>query len=413
MPNEDITISGFAGINNVADPIRARPFEEEGTDRTLSWLSEDTSNVDLDDSRFARMRVGTTQRLVTTPLWQYATADQRHLYFVAGTDILEMQETGGTHSSSAVYSGLSDPTAIMSWADVGGYIFFCNGTDSGIIANGTTRSLGNQTPTQPGVFPTGGILASGIYQVAVTIMDAHGRESGAWTGAEITFTEENNGITVSALPTVGTGETSRVYMTAPDGQEFYLAVETTQPVITLSHTVQDMAQKLLTMGMIGPPTDAEQVAVFQSQLVLLAPFEERAYTAVYFSEPGLYHLFDAGKVRIIEGAPRDAVATGRGLLVATSRKVAAIGADGGYQELLDFGTPPGQPIVEDPETDTVFLWTDRGVYSFSGQGMRPLTKGIFNAAHGAQVFTSLVDQNGYQKFCASILEGGTAYNPYA
>lgn len=197
------TISQITGIDNVSDETQLR----KGGMRELV-------NVDLTAKGMPKRRGGFQLSLAATAAHSLTQWTGGMLAVLDG--VLSAFDDGMT--ATAIHAGLSDTP--LGYAELAGDVYWSNeavfrrvrGLDLG-DTEGWPDCLG-----QPVVSPIVGVggLGAGTYQVAITCMDADGRESGA-SQAELVDVAEGGGIGIVSFPATAGGVTFRVYVSPPNG----------------------------------------------------------------------------------------------------------------------------------------------------------------------------------------------------
>lgn len=211
--------------------------------------------------------------------------------------------------------------APLSCATVADKVYYSNGRDTGMLAaNGERREW---APEAPGGQPTlavntaAGGLDAGKYQVAITFLDAYGRESGATLAAEIDV-EQGQGIALSNFPVPASADIEyvRIYCSPPNGDMMYLAQDI--PVV--------VTQFLLGRHRPGRPLDKQFLSQMPACSIVRA-YGGRLYGAVgrvlVWSESLMYGMYRQSEnwrafesdITMIEPAGE---AEGSGLFVATA-----------------------------------------------------------------------------------------------
>ena len=227
---EGLRLRGFtAGVNNVA-PDQDLPTNEFG----LTMALREAQNVDLvGPSKKPRRRDGYTLKV----------PGRAHSPFPFGSGLLAVVDGDLNYYDSAfapslVRAGLGDQR--VAYADVHGDVYWSSG-----VAGFRRLRAGDRAdlpgwvdcPGVPSVsaLPGGG-LAAGAYRVAMTWLDADGRESGAAGLAEVDA-PEGSALRVFNIPSAPEGAVlARVYVSPPDGEELYatmdLMASVTQTVVS-------------------------------------------------------------------------------------------------------------------------------------------------------------------------------------
>lgn len=200
--------SNFLGLNN--------RLPATGLQTADGAFLRHAVNVDVTDSRSLRRREGFSQVSAVTNAHSMFSNGARTL-LVRDSQVVEI--TDFTPPTFVTLTGLAS-AARMSYCNVGGGIYFTNGTDSGFLPSDTQTPVpwAIATPSVPVLSITDGSLAPGRYLVALTYGNAGGRESGASPQAAIELTLPASGIHV-LLPAGTAGATTvNVYLSAAGGE---------------------------------------------------------------------------------------------------------------------------------------------------------------------------------------------------
>lgn len=178
----------------------------------------EAENVDLDKSGRVRRRPGLTLRYTGSGIHSLWAGAGRTLFAEGGA----LKQLGSGWTATTLATGLSS-SAMVSYQDVAGQVWWTNGSQSGrITADGAAGSWAVPNPNgQPTLSVRTGLggLAAGRYQVAVTFLSADWEESGTGLAAVVDVAQ-GDGITLSNIPQ-GDAALVRIYMTPPNGDAFY------------------------------------------------------------------------------------------------------------------------------------------------------------------------------------------------
>lgn len=209
-----IKFTAFAGIRNTLPPERLHvlPTRDNATTDLVEAV-----NVDLDNSGGIARRAGTqlVRAGASHSLW--AMGDMA--LFAAGGNLLRLHPD---YSAQVLASGLT-PDAPVSYVEVNGRIYWSNSRQSGVVADGLSRSWGMDIPAPPGLAAVAGQLPPGQYQAVVTHVRADAQESGAGLPSVITLTDDGGVRVTWAMPNDPAIERARIYLTPPNGAVLYLA----------------------------------------------------------------------------------------------------------------------------------------------------------------------------------------------
>lgn len=208
--------TAFAGIRNTLPPERLHvmPTKDDATTDLVAAV-----NVDLDNSGQLSRRAGTTVARAGAAHSLWAQGDM--CVFATGSSLRRLYPD---YSSEVLANGLT-PNAPLGYVEVNGRVYWGNGLQSGVIADGMSRSWGMEIPASPGLSLVGGQLTAGQYQCAVTHVRNDGQESGAALPSTLTLANDGGVRVTWAAPADPTIELVRVYLSTPNGTVLYAAAE--------------------------------------------------------------------------------------------------------------------------------------------------------------------------------------------
>lgn len=210
------TFTAYAGIRNTLPPERLHVMPDRDNPTTDLVAAV---NVDLDNSGMPTRRAGTS--LVRAGAAHSLWAQGDMCIFATGTSLRRLYPD---YSSEVLATGLT-ASAPVSYVEVNGRIYWGNGHESGVIAEGASRSWGMDIPDPPGVSVVGGQLTPGQYQVVVTHVRDDSQESGAGMPSVITLAADGGLRVTWQAPSDPAIEQARVYLSTPNGTVMYLADE--------------------------------------------------------------------------------------------------------------------------------------------------------------------------------------------
>lgn len=207
------SIGRITGIDNVSDETELRAGavrEAVNVDLTVKGMPKRRGGYALALAGNAHSLVG----------WQLDGSDDRSLRLIGVRDgVLEAYEeaAGNTLTASTVRGGMGENP--VSYLELNGDLYWTNGVEfrriRGLDLADTAGWPDVLGPPVVAAAVTGG-LDPGDYQVAVTVKDEDGRESGA-PGAELVTVAAGGGIRISAWPPHVEGVTYAVYVSGANG----------------------------------------------------------------------------------------------------------------------------------------------------------------------------------------------------
>lgn len=332
-----IKLDKFLGLNNRERPARMPPG---------SLVS--AVNVDVDNSGGIATRPGYAAVAGLAGITSlYATRDGERMYAIAGGALLRIHETAPL-AGETIATGIG--AGPVYWSEFGDRVFL-TGAAALEIEHSTARPLEVSAGAPPLLTLTTGALSAGRYRIGVVQRDAYGRE-GACRVSEIEV-PDGGGIRVEAP--AAAAHTPVIYASVADGADLFRYAEGDTCEITEPHYAT-MAISPEQIGAHGLPPGAGPHCVYQGRLHVAVPAGDA--TAVFFSQPFWFHLFDLardffvvpGRVMLMAGTPQ-------GIVIGTDRAVYAY-ADGAFGQVLDCGVPAGGQVAWDG--DTAFFWTQDG-----------------------------------------------------
>lgn len=193
------------------------------------------------------------------------------------------------YTTVSLRTGLS-PSRPVSYASVGGRVFYSNSVETGCVQDGTHRTWGITPPGLPVLSAGSGSLRAGQYQVAITYLRSDGQESGTGLAATIELTD-TGGIAVSSIPvSTDAGVTHKViYAASVGGGTLYRSGVITNATTTyLIDEVRKDASPLLTQ-FLQPPPAGDHIAYWNGRMLVAKD------TRLYPSESYAPELFDYRK----------------------------------------------------------------------------------------------------------------------
>lgn len=342
------TLGPFLGINNRLPDSRLL-VQDKG-----QWLRQ-AYNVDIDDAGVTRRRTGAELAASLTDAHSLWSNGARTFFVRAGA----LREATTLASLVSVSCGTLASDARMSYTDVGGDVYFSNGTDSGRIAAGASSATpwALATPASLGATPNGsGTLPPGSYQITLTYATAAGEEGGALPSVVATLAT-TGGFTLT-LPGASPGaDYVNIYMSATHGETptWYsrVAASATSTTITALPTKRPVPNNLML------PQPAGQIVASLNSRLLVATGPILTYSPPW--NLGLY-LPSAGHIPFPADITNVAPCID-GAYVTADRTYWVSGADVMQAEVIPtmpYGAVPGTAFSL-PQTQQVGWFGLRGV----------------------------------------------------
>ena len=219
----------FLGINN------RLPATALHVDKVGDFLA-DAENIDIDNAgQLRRRQAAALIHPLAAPHSLYMTSDTAG-FMVMASELYAV--TLPTYSATSIKALTSN--AAMSYAEIGGVLFYSNGTDSGRIVGGVALPMAFPTPDAPTVAGgIGGDLPAGKYRVAVAYCNAVTGEEGGVSPSQTIATIATGGLRITLPPTTTGATNANVYLTTLNGSVLMLS---TSVVLGLWPTVDVIAE---------------------------------------------------------------------------------------------------------------------------------------------------------------------------
>lgn len=265
-----VTLSDFAGLNNVLRPERTDP----------KYLKEAT-NVDIDKSGGVHLRLGYTS--LDSGSYHSLWSDEKVMLAVKDGTLVKIKS-----DRSVISLGTTIGTTPISYASIGDKVYIINNKQALVYENDSVRRWGIDVPTTlPTLTQTVGNLIGGQYQIATSFVAADGRESGRSTAAVITI-DNDTGILITNLPVSSDSQVTkiRVYITPNDGDIFYHYGDLNNGVTTaLISDTYGLVEAQDTFRLMPPPLGTK-VKYFNGRLYI------QQGNLLWYSDKWSYELFD-------------------------------------------------------------------------------------------------------------------------
>jgi hypothetical protein len=239
----DVTFQAFAGINNVlpAERIHALPTKDNATCDLVTAV-----NVDIDDSGQISRRAGQALKVPGAAHSIWSQGDD--CLFAAGG---QLRRLNPDFTSTALTPLASD--APVCYVAVNGRIYWTNGTDTGVIVAGASRSWGMVAADMPQLTAIVGQMTAGLYQAAITYVRDDGQESGAGMSSKVTLTDDAGVRFAWADPLDADVVEVNLYLSEPNGMVLYLAATVDVAAGTADVTNPSLSLPLDSQWMDKPP----------------------------------------------------------------------------------------------------------------------------------------------------------------
>lgn len=304
----DLTFTNFTGINNVQAKFQL------GVGKRGAELAA-AVNVDVNELGRIQMREGYSTVLTGTNCHSIWAREDLCLYR-QNDKLMRLFEDD---TAVQLRAGLTTDAG-MAYADAVTRVFMSDGVDTLQTDGSTTMRWGIEPPAnQPlAAQAAAGSLPPGNYLFAVTYVREDGEESG--TGLAGRIANIRNGIDFTAIPVSGDPDVTkkRIYLTQPNGQQLFMAVEIPNATTTASYTGNMLTSESLiplsTQFKIPPPPG--RVLALHNARMLVG---WGAYLMA--SDPYRHELFDHEQVIPFSGTVRIIAPLIGGVLVATDREI--------------------------------------------------------------------------------------------
>ena len=267
------------GVNNVDDPKSER-FQPGGKEKPFLWTAE---NVDIDRTGGIQRRQGRA-KVRTLSNGHSGWACAQGAFYADGGTLYRFDPRAAT--DPVVQTGINAYGEI-SYADVAGQVFWCNGSEVGRIVSGVAAPWGLRTADPPTVAATTGALRAGRYLVAVAPVSAEGVEGGS-RETPVCTVGANGGIAVSVSGVDANAAALNVYLSDTNGAELFYHSTVPVGAFTISSPAPSVE---LFNGLGGYPPPAGHLVRQWGGFLIVARSDPNGVHALYFSEPGNPHRF--------------------------------------------------------------------------------------------------------------------------
>lgn len=361
-------VSKFLGIRNT-EPIRSIPNN----------ACSEAVNVDVSVEGALSQRNGCSLAKAVSISTAYSTFEQS--VYVVSNGILNRVQDNLTLIPIC-------PSTATEFTDFGEVLF----TNDGLkIQNNIATNIKIPSPTiPPNLSVISGNRFAGTYSVCYTYRSADGIEGGSSPIASIELTSTGN-FYIDPI-NAPAGFTVVVYITDVDGAVYY-----NYEGIQLAQ-YQTLSQPF--------PNGVEQIAFHDSRL-WVSQAQSNGSTVIWFSDPFLYHIYDAinGYI-VVPGEVRGMMSANGGLIIGTNSVIYVFDGDV-LTPLTTYGVIAGRPFARGTDK-TVYMHTEWGVCK--ALPFANISSDKVSFAMGAKCSTALVYQDGLQKFVALSDGSGVPFN---
>lgn len=382
------------GINNLA-PEGGLPTDEDGRPVAL----QEADNVDLSKEGRASRRDGFASAVpgvLCHSLWSHDDLDFG--LFVDNGQLMAFDPP-----TAGELLGMEVGNMPLSYDIAGDRVFFSSRSTCGMLLAADRTVHAWAAPATPPVplleLLDGFALPAGLYQLAITVTDSLGRESGAGLARQLQV-QEAAGILLQGLPAITAG-TVNVYLTGPNDQVLRLAVRL--PAGTPSYLLASVPEGIkLATQLLDPMPPGQLTRIHNGRHWVASGRVLRWSPSLRYGMTDLAHnqiRFDAN-IDLLE--PVGAGTPSAGMFIAAGKRTywlagsdpSAFSPVGAHSAGAVPGTEtrvPGQALGLDTDAD-VTVWLSRhgryvvGLPGGAVNGLNPHAA-VSDAASGASVFT--------------------------
>lgn len=394
-------ITGFEGTNNLSQETALSP----------AHLRE-AINLDLDRDRKGRTRPGYGAVIVPTTLG-HSLWTHDHFPFALYADGHELRRMGTDETTALVTDGLAAGMPV-SYDLINDRAYWSNGVQRGMVtADGDAMDWCSPSPGgQPLLAATGvGALSPGVVKVAVTFVDAIGRESGATLAAEIELTAPG-GVALSAIPQPTDPNVTRIRIYSSCDGDPTLFLHETVTVGTLSAALLGKPEGRALDTQFLEPMPAGQLVCELSGRLIVARGRH-----ILFSQALRYGLYNPAKdwlavskhVDVME--PVGTGTDGAGLFVSFGERTHFLGGrdpkDWSPNPVYGAGAVPGSSARMSAKhwgfnsAATVPVWLARNgfpVVGLPGGSVVPINESVYAAAVGERAAALFREAEGLYQY---------------
>jgi len=319
----DYTHARFTGLRNV---VGADGFSQQDL--------EVATNVDIDDEQSVMLRRGYGAPVLGGAYHSLWSNGAVCLAVVGGALVRIVPG----YSVQTLRTGLFS-TEPMAYVEIGGRVYYSNGTDTGCVADGASRTWGMQVPGALTAVASGGSLPAGRYQFAMTFLRNDEQESGASVAGVVDVVA--GGIAFTSLPVSSDPDVYAkvLYVTKQGGDTFYRAA--VLPNSTLVAVVEREPVGIATLiTQHLRPAPAGQCLGYHAGSALVA-----SGSRIYPSQPFAPELFDLRRAMPMPDRVSMIAPVKSGVFVGTGTSIVWLaGADFkalDYRKVAAYGVIPG------------------------------------------------------------------------
>ena len=348
--NQLVSRRGFpAGINNTSSETAM----QTGSDARNPAELRDAVNVDLNSDGKPQRRPGYSQVRAGDAHSAWSDSYFPNGYYVRDGNLLAVRPD---ETEVVIKSGMS-PDLYVSFDRLNDTVAWTNGNESGLInLDDENRPWACECPSgQPTVSSgSGGSLAPGVYQVAVTFLDDTGRESGTGLAAMVE-TADSSAILLDNIPQPSEPSVNRVRIYCTNGLDGILRLHATVPVGITSYVIaQKVDGKGLETQLLSrmPPghlvrTHNGRLLVARGNEVLYSP-----YLRYGLFNPAQHRVGFTSKITMLQPIADGTDAAG--IFVADSKRAYFFpgGTPNDWRQVVayPYGVVPGTAVVSPADT---------------------------------------------------------------
>ena len=255
-------------------------------------------NIDITDAGKVRRRGGFTfeREVANRKIW----GGNGLLLSVEGSNLISLN---ASLTPTTIRSDLH-PTEVLDFCEVGTDIYYSGLFVNGKFTDGVHTDWEVEAPSGMPVFTAGlGGLYEGCYHFAMTYEHSDGRESGCGKSVKTSVTAGQS-ISLSSIPQPSDADIAyiRLYLSEANSETLRLYAKIAVGTTSLNMTSRRRGDELTTQY-LRPPPKGQYIGFCASRMLVAAG------SALFFSRPFSYHLFDLTTDYISLSADINMVAT--------------------------------------------------------------------------------------------------------